>query len=147
MQKRHTILSQMEQWSILSNIVNYIQYDRHPKIFYNLNIRAVNKEKHKRRSNTEEERQMLEWDFGDMAEKLKEEHLEIYNGIQSDILSTTRFDDNSDLSTAYLWRVDMSTASKIKAEKTFPISEQGYKVGKLLDGTECQILLDTGASK
>ena len=32
-------------------------------------------------------------------------------------------------------------------EETFPISEQGYTVGKLLDGTECQILLDTGASK
>ena len=26
-----TMLSQMEQRSILSNIVNYIQYDRHPK--------------------------------------------------------------------------------------------------------------------
>ena len=25
--------------------------------------------------------------------------------------------------------------------------KQGYTVGKLLDGTECQILLDTGASK
>ena len=32
-------------------------------------------------------------------------------------------------------------------EETFPISEQGYAVGKLLDGTECQILLDTGARK
>ena len=29
----------------------------------------------------------------------------------------------------------------------FPISKQGYTVGKLLDGMECQILLDTGASK
>ena len=46
----------MEQWSILSNIVNYIQHNRHPKNFYNLNIRAVNKEKHKRKSNAEEER-------------------------------------------------------------------------------------------
>ena len=27
------------------------------------------------------------------------------------------------------------------------MSEEGYTVGKLLDGTECQILLDTGASK
>ena len=35
----------------------------------------------------------------------------------------------------------------IKVEETFSISEQGYTVGKLLDGTECQILLDTGASK
>ena len=27
------------------------------------------------------------------------------------------------------------------------MSEQGYTTGKLLDGTECQILLDTGVSK
>ena len=33
----------MEQWPILSNVGNYIQYDRHPKNFHNLNIRAVNK--------------------------------------------------------------------------------------------------------
>ena len=33
------------------------------------------------------------------------------------------------------------------AEERFPMSEQGYTMGKLLDGTECQILLDTGASK
>ena len=26
------IISQMEQWLILSNIVNYVQYHRHPKI-------------------------------------------------------------------------------------------------------------------
>ena len=32
-------------------------------------------------------------------------------------------------------------------EEKFLITEQGYTVGKLLDGTECQILLDTGASK
>ena len=37
--------------------------------------------------------------------------------------------------------------NKIKAEESFPISEQGYTIGKLLDGTECQTLLDTGASK
>ena len=41
----------------------------------------------------------------------------------------------------------MTGASKIKVEETFPTSEQGYTVGKLLDGTECQILLDIGASK
>ena len=37
--------------------------------------------------------------------------------------------------------------SKIKVEEQFPISEQGYMVGKLLDGTECQILLEMRASK
>ena len=35
----------------------------------------------------------------------------------------------------------------MRAEESFPISEHGYTLGKLLDGTECQLLLDTGASK
>ena len=78
-----------------------------------------------------------------MPEKLKEEYLDTYNGFQSEILSTTRLDENSDLSTTYLGRADMTKASKIKVEETFLISEQGYRVGTLLDGTECQILLDT----
>ena len=47
-EKIETVILQMEQWSILSNIVNYTQYDRHPKNFYNLSIRAVNKEKYKK---------------------------------------------------------------------------------------------------
>ena len=68
----------MEQWSILSNVVNYVQYNRHPKNFHNLNIRAVNKEKYKRKPNIEsEERQMLELDFGDIPVKLKEEFLDV----------------------------------------------------------------------
>ena len=75
------------------------------------------------------------------------EYLDVYEGIQSEILSTTRFDENSDLSTTYLGRVDTTKTSKIKAEETFPTSEQGYTIGKLLNGTECQILLDRGASK
>ena len=90
---------------------------------------------------------MLELDFGNMSEKLKGEYLDIYEGICSEILSTTRFDENSDLRTIYLGRVDITRASKIKAEDRFPVSEQRYTAGKVLDGTECQILLDTVASK
>ena len=33
-ERDNMILSQMEQWSILSNMVNYIQYDKHPKNFH-----------------------------------------------------------------------------------------------------------------
>ena len=39
---------------------------------------------------------MLELDFGDIPEKLKKEYLDVYEGIQSETLSTTRFDENSD---------------------------------------------------
>ena len=90
---------------------------------------------------------MPELDFGHTSSKLKEEYLDEYEGIQSEILSTMRFDENSDLSTTYLGKVDKSRNNKIKAKESFPISEQGYTMGKLLDGTECQILLDTGTSK
>ena len=36
---------------------------------------------------------------------------------------------------------------KLKAEESFPISGNGYTLGQLLDGTKCQLLLDTGTSK
>ena len=41
----------------------------------------------------------------------------------------------------------MTRACRIKAEEKFPILEQGYTVGKLLDGMECPVLLDMGTSK
>ena len=32
----------MEQWSILSNVINYVQYIKNPKDFYTMTIRPVN---------------------------------------------------------------------------------------------------------
>ena len=71
----------------------------------------------------------------------------MYKGIQSEVIISTRFNGSLDLSMTYLGRIDITRASKIKAEEKFPISELGYTVGKLLDGVECQILLDIGVSK
>ena len=82
-----------------------------------------------------------------MPKILREEYLDVYEGIQLEIVNTTRFDENLDLSTTYLGRSDRAKSDKLKAEESFPISEQGYLLGKLLDATECQMLLDTGASK
>ena len=124
-----------------------MQYNSHPKNFCNWDIKAVDQKNHKKIYNKEEERQILELDFSDTPEKIKGEYLDTYEGIQSDIISTTSFDENSDLSTTYLGRIGTTRANKIKAEERFPISEQGYTIGKLLDGTEHQILLDTGPSK
>ena len=71
----------------------------------------------------------------------------MYKGNQSKVISSTRFNKNSDLSMIYLGRTDITRVSTIKADERFPILEQGYIIGKLLYATECQILLDTGASK
>ena len=82
----------------------------------------------------------------DISDRLTEEYLDTQGGVRSDILNTTRFDENSDLSTTYLGRSSMVRDHQMVAEERCPMSEQGYTTGKLLDGTECQILLDTTAS-
>ena len=112
---------------------------------HTLDRKAINKYRHK--PDAEEEEEFRELDFGSTPLKLCEEYLNVYEGIQSEIISTTRFDENSDLTTTYLGRVDKERNNKLKAEESFPISEHGYTSGKLLDGTECQLLLDMGASK
>ena len=145
-EKIEPLLTKMEQWSILSNTLNYIQYDRHQKNYHSLGISVVNN-CGQNPCTKEVKRDILELDFGQTPDILRKEYLDVYEGIQSEILNTTRFDENSDLSTTYVGKADRSKNNKIKAEESFPISEQGYAIGKLLDGTECQILLDTGASK
>ena len=43
--------------------------------------------------------------------------------------------------------MNMTRDIQIKAKESFPITVCGYTKGKLLDGTECGILVNTGMSK
>ena len=43
--KIETTLSQMEQWLTLSNVINYVQHNKHHKNFHSLSVRPVNKTK------------------------------------------------------------------------------------------------------
>ena len=76
-----------------------------PKNYHNLSVNTVNK--CRKTSNIKEEdcntnaQDMLELDFGHNPDKLREEYLDVYEAIQSEIISTTRFDENSDISTTY----------------------------------------------
>ena len=38
----------MEQWLILSNVVNYVQYDSNPKDLYDLDVKAVDQKNHRK---------------------------------------------------------------------------------------------------
>ena len=74
--------------------------------------------------------------------------MDIYEGIHSDIVSFNRFDENSDISTMYLGKIEnRGDQDKLQVEESFHISENGYTLDRLLDGTKCQLLLDTGVSK
>ena len=91
-----------------------------------------------------------EWlniDFGESPEIMRSRYMDVYDEIYAEVVMTSRFDENVDLSTTYLGRIDMKREEVMKAEESFPIPEQGFVMGKLLNGEECQILLDTGASK
>ena len=65
----------------------------------------------------------------------------------AEVISTDRFDEDMDLSTTLLGQVDMTRSIEMKAEENFPITVLGHTKGELLDDTECDILVDTGASK
>ena len=54
---------------------------------------------------------------------------------------------DTDVRTTYLGQSDMTRDTEVKAEQNFPINPCGYTRGKLIDGTECDILVDTGGSK
>ena len=43
----------------------------------------------------------------------------MHHGVRSEVLCTTKCDENSDLSTPYLGRIDMTKSDKIKVEKDF----------------------------
>ena len=141
-------LSQMEQWSILSNVINYVQYSKNPNNFHAMTIKPVNKNKiNVGRKQGEKDRFTSEVSLIDTSERLTEEYLDRYEEVKSEILNTTRFDESSDLIMTYLGKTKKIGEHRMVAEEKFLMSEHGYTTGKLLDGTECQILLDTGASK
>ena len=136
--------TQMEQWSILSNSLNYVQHSKFNSMDHSLNVKPVNRYKVK----PNEGKEFREVDFGSNLQYLQTEYLDVYEGIQLDIVSSSRLDEKSDISMTYLGKTGQEESQdKLKAEESFPISENGYTLGRLLDGTKCQFLLDTGASK
>ena len=87
-EKLEPLMTQMEQWSILSNVLNYIQYDKHPKNYHNLSINAM--KRYKNSLDKSEERDVVELDFGVMPKISWEEYLDVYEGIQSEVVNTTK---------------------------------------------------------
>ena len=138
---------QMENWSIFSNNVKYVQHDE--KTPHKLDLNTLDYTQHRELycKLKREEKEPLDIDFGINPETLKSVYLEMYEGIHAEMISTKRFDENSDLRMTYSGQTKMTRETKIRAEEKFPITGQGFTSGKLLDGTECQILLDTGATK
>ena len=107
--KVESALSQMKQWSILSNVINYVQYSKNPKGFYTVTVRPINNKKLNLVSKDKDKDDIsLRIDLADVPTGSKEEYLDRYEGVMSEILNTTRFDENTDLSTTYLGKFRMT---------------------------------------
>ena len=137
----------MKSWSIFCDNVRYVQDDQITS--QNLNTDTLDYRDHKELylKLNEEEQETLDIDFGLYPDVTKSRYLDIYEGVYVEMVYANKFNENSDLSTMYLGQTKMTRDTKVKAEEQFPITGQGFASGKLLDGMECEILLDTGATK
>ena len=84
-EKIEPLMMQMEQWSILSNILNYVQHSRLNSVNHTLDIKAVDKYKYRP---SKDSREFKELDFGATPHKLWEEYMDIYEGIHSEVVSS-----------------------------------------------------------
>ena len=105
-------------------MLNNIEHEKLSQNFHNLGISMVNVCKNN--SGIAEEN-VIEIDFGSIPDVSREEHLDLYEGIHSEIVNTTRFNENSDLSTTYLRKLDRSKNDKFKAEESFPYQNMGMQ--------------------
>ena len=99
----------MESWSILSDHVKYVQHDEsdnlHNVKFDSLNYH-VNEDIYKELK--EQEMLKVSIDFSGVSEKVKSDYLDVYDGVYVEVISTNRFDEDTDLSTTYLGQIGMS---------------------------------------
>ena len=138
---------EMRNWSFFSDNVRYIQHDQVTPQNLNIDTLDYRDRKELYLKLREEKRETLDIDFGLYPYIIKSRYLDVYEGVYAEMVYANKFNKNSDLSMMYLGQTKMTRDTKIKVEERFPITGQGFSSGKLLDGMECQILLDTGATK
>ena len=115
--------AQMKEWSILSDHVKYITSDG-SETFHNLNVDQMNYRQEIDLYRKLQEKELLNADvsFGGSPNRLKAEYLDVYEGVYAEVISTDKFDEDTDLSTTYLGQLDMTRNTEVKAEENFPIT-------------------------
>ena len=116
--------SQMEQWSILSDNIVYVRSVSNDDM-NGIDIKMVDYRDHRRmyRKMGKEEGQRMNIDFGESPNVLKGKYMDVYEDVFAEVVKTNRFDENVDLSTMYLGKIGMKREDIMKAEESFPISE------------------------
>ena len=111
---------QMKEWSILSDHVKYVTSDG-SETFNNLSIDQLNYRQDIDLYRELQEKELLNTDinFGSSPDRLKAEYLDASEGVYAEIISSDRFDEDTDLSTMYLGQMDMTRDMEVKAVRKF----------------------------
>ena len=114
---------QMEQWLILSNNIVYVKSEDND-IMNGIDMKSIDYREHKRmyRKIGKEGGEWLNIDFGESPEIMRTRYMDVYDEIYAEVVMTSIFDENLDLSTTYLGKIDMKREEVMKAGKSFPIS-------------------------
>ena len=72
-EKTEPPITQMEQWSILSNVLNYVQHSKSNSMNHTLNVRPVNRYRVK----PDMGKEIRELDFGTVPQNLQEGYLDM----------------------------------------------------------------------
>ena len=74
-----------------------------------IDIKLIDYRDHKRmyRKMGKEEGEWLNIDFGESAEIMTNKYMDVYDNIYAEVVMTSKFDENIDLSTTYLGRIGM----------------------------------------
>ena len=112
--------SQMEQWSILSNNIVYVKSEDNDTM-NGIDIKPIDYRDHKRmyRKMGKEEGEWLNIDFGESLEIMRNKYMDVYDDIYAEVVMTSKFDENVDLSTTYFGRIGMNREEVMKAEESF----------------------------
>ena len=92
----------MEEWSILSDHVKYVMQGK-SEVFQRLSINSINYRQNRDlyKSLNNEEAIKTSFNFGNSPENLKAEYLDMYKGIYVEVISTDKFDEDTDIRTTY----------------------------------------------
>ena len=91
-----------------------------------IDIKPIDYRDHKRmyRKMGKEEGEWLNIDFGESLEIMRNKYMDVYDEIYAEVVMTSKFNENFDLSTTYLGRIDMKREEVLKAEESFPFQNK-----------------------
>ena len=90
----------MEEWSIMSDHVKYVMHSK-SEVFQKLSINSMNYRQNRDLYNSLNNEQTIRTNLnlGNSPENSKADYLDVYKGIYTEVISTDRFDEDTDIST------------------------------------------------